>query len=364
MADHYATLGVNRDASTDEIKKAYRRLARELHPDVNPEPEAAERFKAVTHAYDVLSDPQRRQQYDLGGQPGGAGGFGGFGDIFETFFGQASSQRGPRSRAERGQDALVRVELDLDEVMFGTHRDIEVTTAVTCPDCDGSCCAPGTSPVTCTVCGGVGSVQRQVRSILGVVVTAQPCQHCQGYGTVIEHPCETCRGQGRVRSQVTIPVDIPSGVDTGLRIHLPGQGEAGPAGGANGDLYLEIRVRPHEVFSRDGDDLACVLELSMFDAITGTTARVEALDGDVELEVPAGVQSGDVLTVRGRGITRLRSTQRGDLDVAVQVITPTKLDHASRRLVDQLRERAGARPPRLARAKSGLFSRLRDRFRH
>ena len=361
MADHYATLGVSREATNDEIKKAYRRLARELHPDVNPSPEAAERFKDVTHAYDTLSDPQRRQQYDLGGQQGP--GFG-FGDIFETFFGQAQAQRGPRSRAERGQDALVRVELDLDEVMFGTHRDIEVTTAVTCPDCDGTCCAPGTSPTTCTVCGGIGSVQRQVRSILGVVVTAQPCHHCQGYGSVIEHPCETCRGQGRVRSNVTIPVDIPSGVDSGLRIHLPGQGEAGPGGGANGDLYLEIRVRPHEVFTRDGDDLHCVLEVSMFDAISGRTATVAALDGDAELEIPAGVQSGDVLTVRGRGITRLRSTHRGDLDVAVQVVTPTKLDHASRKLLDQLRERMGDHEPRLARERAGLFSRLRDRFKH
>lgn len=361
MADHYATLGVNRDASADEIKRAYRKLARELHPDVNPSAEASERFKDVTHAYDVLSDPGRRQQYDHGGQQGGSFGFG---DIFDTFFGQSQAQRGPRSRAERGQDALVRIELDLDEVMFGTHRDIQVTTAVTCPDCTGSCCAPGTSPVTCSACGGIGSVQRQVRSILGMVVTSQPCQHCQGYGSVIEHPCETCRGQGRVRSDVTIPVDIPSGVDSGLRIHLPGQGEAGPGGGANGDLYLEVRVRPHEVFTRDGDDVHCVLEVSMFDAIAGLQTKIAALDGDADLEIPAGVQSGEVLSVRGRGITRLRSTQRGDLDVTIHVLTPTKLDSASRSLVDQLRERAGGPAPALARERAGLFSRIRDRFKH
>lgn len=360
MADHYETLGVNREASTDDIKKAYRRLARELHPDVNPSPEAAERFKEVTHAYDTLSDPQRRQQYDFGGQ-GGAAGFG-VNDLFETFFGRAQGQRGPKSRAQRGQDALVRIELDLDEVMFGTHRDIEVTTAVTCGTCSGTCCEPGTSPVTCTTCGGVGSIQRQVRSVLGMVVTAQPCHVCQGFGSIIEHPCETCRGQGRVRSKVTIPVDIPSGVDTGLRMHLPGQGEAGPGGGANGDLYLEIRVRPDEVFTRDGDDLHCLLEVSMFDAITGTTATIEALDGAAELEIPAGIQSGEVLSVRGRGITRLHSTHRGDLDVTVHVLTPTKLDHQSRKLVDQLRERAGHHAPRLARERHGLFSRIRDRF--
>ncbi|MGO2112849.1 MAG: molecular chaperone DnaJ [Pseudoclavibacter sp.] len=361
MADHYATLGVNRDASSDEIKKAYRKLARELHPDVNPSPDAAERFKDVTHAYDTLSDPTRRQQYDTGGGQNG-GGFG-FGDIFDTFFGQGQGQRGPRSRAERGQDALVRIELDLDEVMFGTHRDLEVTTAVTCPDCTGTCCAPGTSPVTCSACGGIGSVQRQVRSILGMVVTSQPCSHCEGYGSIIEHPCETCRGKGRVRSDVTIPVDIPSGVDSGLRIHMPGQGEAGPGGGANGDLYIEIRVRPHEAFTRDGDDLQCVLEVSMFDAVAGVNTTVAALDGDADLEIPAGVQSGEVLTVRGRGITRLRSTQRGDLDVQIQVVTPTRLDASARKLLDQLRDRVETAPPTLAREHAGLFSRIRDRFK-
>ena len=188
MTDHYETLGVARDAGQDEIKKAYRKLARELHPDVNPSAEASDRFKDVTHAYDTLSDAQRRRQYDTGG---GQGGSFGFGDIFETFFGQSQGRRGPRSRAERGQDALVRVELDLDEVIFGTHRDVEVTTAVTCGDCQGTCCAPGTSPVTCPVCQGVGSVQQQVRSILGMVVTQQPCTNCRGYGSVIEHPCPT-----------------------------------------------------------------------------------------------------------------------------------------------------------------------------
>ncbi|KAB1657271.1 molecular chaperone DnaJ [Pseudoclavibacter chungangensis] len=361
MADHYETLGVSRDASSDDIKKAYRRLARELHPDVNPSPEAAEQFKAVTYAYDTLSDPQRRRQYDQGG--GQAGGFG-FGDIFETFFGQASGggRRGPRSRAERGQDALVRVELDLDEVIFGTHRDVKVTTAVVCEDCHGSCCAPGTSPVTCTVCGGTGSVQQQVRSILGMIVTQQACTNCRGYGTVIEHPCPTCSGQGRVRSEVTIPVDIPAGVDSGLRIRLPGQGEAGPAGGANGDLFLEIRVRPHEVFSRDGDDLRCVLEVSMVDAILGTSTTLQALDGDAELEVPSGVQSGEVLTIKGRGIMRLQSTVRGDLDVAIQVVTPTKVDGRARELLAQFAERTKPEGPRLVRERQGLFSKIRDRF--
>ncbi|MDF2574753.1 MAG: dnaJ, partial [Agromyces sp.] len=190
MADHYEVLGVSRDATPDEIKKAYRRLARELHPDVNPGAEASERFKQVTHAYDVLSDPRQREQYDLGGGQGGFGaqGFGGFGDIFETFFGAGQASRGPRSRRERGQDALIRVEVGLDEVIFGTHRDIDVDTAVTCETCHGSCCQPGTSPVTCDICGGTGSIQRSVRSLLGNVMTSSPCGTCRGYGTIIATP--------------------------------------------------------------------------------------------------------------------------------------------------------------------------------
>ncbi len=232
MADHYEVLGVARDATTDEIKKAYRRLARQLHPDVNPGADASERFKLVTHAYDVLSDSEQRARYDMGGdQPfGGAGaaaGFGGFSDIFETFFGAAgrSSAAGrPRSRRERGQDALVRVTLDLGDVVFGAHRDIEVDTAVLCETCKGSCCQPGTSPVTCDICHGTGNVQRQVRSLLGNVVTTQPCNICQGYGTTIPYPCATCQGQGRVRARRTVSLDIPAGVETGLRLQLPGLG--------------------------------------------------------------------------------------------------------------------------------------------
>ncbi|HVX06600.1 molecular chaperone DnaJ [Humibacter sp.] len=365
MADHYEVLGVARDASPDEIKKAYRRLARELHPDVNPSPEASERFKLVTHAYDVLSDPQQRQQYDLGPQPGfDGGGFGGFGDIFETFFGGATSgaQRGPRSRRERGQDALLRVEVDLDEVIFGAHRDLEVDTAVVCETCGGSCCQPGTAPVTCDICHGTGSIQRTVRSLLGNVMTSSPCGTCRGYGTVIATPCVTCQGQGRVRARRTVPVDIPAGVDTGLRLQMPGSGEAGPAGGPNGDLYLEIKVRHHDVFSRDGDDLLCTLTVSMADAVLGAHTKVKALDGDIDLELKPGVQSADVITVKGRGITHLRGTGRGDLRVGVQVVTPTKLDRKERELIEQFAKHHKAETPTLARFQQGLFAKLRDRF--
>jgi len=365
LADHYEVLGVARDASPDEIKKAYRRLARELHPDVNPGEDASERFKLVTHAYDVLSDPEQRRRYDLGGDGGfAAGGFGGFGDIFESFFGGGAGRSArPRSRRERGQDALVRVTLQLGDVVFGVHRDLEVDTAVLCDSCQGSCCQPGTQPVGCDICGGSGHVQRTVRSLLGNVVTTQPCGACQGYGTVIAYPCATCQGLGRVRSRRTVSVDIPAGVESGLRLQLPGSGEVGPGGGPHGDLYLEITVAAHDVFSRDGDDLLATLEVSMSDAILGATTSIEGLDGPVELELRPGVQGGDVLTIKGRGITPLRGSGRGDLRVGVHVLTPHRLDAKERALIEEFARRTKPPAPRLAEFQQGLFARLRDRFR-
>ncbi|SFS16641.1 molecular chaperone DnaJ [Agrococcus baldri] len=363
MTDHYETLGVARDAGQDEIKKAYRRLARELHPDVNPSGDAAERFKDVTHAYDVLGDAQSRAEYDRGPMPGmgGAGGFG-FGDIFEQFFGGGGRSSGPRSRRQPGQDSLLRVDLDLADVVFGVHRELRVQTAVLCETCDGAATAPGTSPERCTQCGGSGHVQRQVRSLLGNVVTNQPCTICQGFGTVIPQPCHTCAGHGRVRAERTIPIDIPAGVDTGLRIQLPGQGEVGEGGGPAGTLYLEINVRHHDVFSRDGDDLLGTLEVSMPDAALGARATVEGIDGPVDVEVRQGIQSGDVITIGDRGVTRLRGAGRGDLKLGVQVVTPTKTDRRTEELLRELKERTRAPEPQLAQFKQGLFAKMRDRF--
>jgi molecular chaperone DnaJ len=362
VADHYEVLGVDRSASPEAIKKAYRRLARELHPDVNPSGDAAERFKLVTHAYDVLSDPQQRQQYDLGPQAGFGGGFSGFGDIFETFFGAGSRTTGPRSRRERGQDALIRVEVDLDEVIFGTKRDLEVNTAVLCETCQGSCTAPGTSPVTCDICRGTGQVQRTVRSLLGNVMTSNPCGTCRGYGTIITNPCATCAGQGRVRATRTIPVDVPAGVDTGLRLQLPGQGEVGQAGGPNGDLFLELKVRHHEVFSRSGDDLLATLEVQMTDAILGVSTTLKSLDGDVEVDIKPGTQSAEVITVKDRGVTHLRGGGRGDLRIGIQVATPVKLSAKEQDLIRQLAKTRKPAPPHFAKFQQGLFTKLRDRF--
>jgi molecular chaperone DnaJ len=363
VTDHYEVLGVSRDASTEEIKKAYRKLARELHPDVNPSAEAAERFKSVTHAYDVLSDPDQRERYDLGPQAGfgGAQGFG-FGDIFETFFGGGQQSRGPRSRRERGQDSLLRLDISLDEVVFGVHRDVDVDTAVTCETCNGSCCAPGTSPVTCDICRGTGQIQRAVRSLLGNVMTSSPCGTCRGYGTVIPNPCPTCAGQGRVRAKRTLSLDIPAGVETGTRLHLPGQGEAGPAGGPNGDVYLEVKVKHHDVFSRNGDDLLATLEVQMTDAVLGTQVTLASLDGDVTLDIKPGTQSADVVTIKDRGITHLRGQGRGDLKVGIHVVTPVRLNSKEQKLMQEFAASRRPVPPEFSTFQQGLFAKLRDRF--
>ena len=363
MADHYEALGVAREATPEEIKKAYRKLARELHPDVNPSSDASERFKSVTHAYDVLSDPQQRQQYDMGGSGGMGGANFGFGDIFETFFGGGGGQApGPRSRRERGQDALLRVEVSLKETIFGVSRDIEVNTAILCETCEGSCTAPGSAPIRCDICQGSGKIHRQVRSLLGNVMTSSPCGTCRGYGNIIVDPCVTCAGQGRVRAQRTISVDIPAGVETGVRLQMPGQGEVGPAGGPHGDLFLEMKVRHHDVFSRADDDLLATVEVQMLDAILGTTVTLDGLDDKVEVHIKPGTQSGEVLTVKERGITSLRGGGRGDLRLGIQVVTPTKLSNAEQTLVKQLAAARKSKKPEFTEFQQGLFAKLRDRF--
>lgn len=365
MADHYEVLGVSRDASADEVKKAYRKLARELHPDVNPSEEAQERFKLVTHAYEVLSDPVQRQQYDLGPQAG-FGGFGGqgfndFGDIFSTFFGGGQA-RGPRSRMERGQDALLRIEVDLAEVIFGVTKEVEIDTAVICETCNGDCCQPGTSPTTCEICGGAGMLQRAVRSLLGNVMTTAPCGACQGYGTTIPAPCSACHGQGRVRAARIVNVDIPAGVDTGVRLQMSGAGEAGQAGGPNGDLYWEIKVRHHDIFNRDRDDLLCTLEINMTDAILGTKTTIDGLDGPVEIEIKPGTQGSEVISLKDRGITKLRGNGRGDLRVGIHVVTPTKLSSKEKELIEKFAASHKQSAPQLAQFQQGIFAKLRERF--
>jgi molecular chaperone DnaJ len=368
LSDHYETLGVARDATPEEIKKAYRKLARKLHPDVNPGPEAEDQFKSVSAAYDVLSDPSKRATYDRGGEAfaGAAGGFGqgfSFTDIMDAFFGgQGGPERGPRSRQRRGQDALIRVQIELRDAVFGTEKEISVDTAVGCPTCDGAGAQPGTGTRTCDVCGGRGQVQQVQRSFMGNVMTSRPCATCQGYGSVIAHPCVQCSGEGRVRSRRTMTLRIPAGVDNGTRIQLSGEGEVGAGNGPAGDLYVEIAVANHPTFVRRGDDLHATVALPMTAAALGTSVVLDTLDGDQTLDVAAGTQSGQVTTLRGLGVTRLRGMGRGDLVVHIEVNTPKNLDDEQRALLAQLaRLRDEERPEgRLASHGSGLFGRLKD----
>lgn len=369
MSDYYQTLGVGRDATPEEIKKAYRRLARQLHPDVNPGAEAEERFKSVSAAYDVLSDPAKRAAYDRGGEAfgGAAGGFGqgfSFTDIMDAFFGGqgAGAASGPRSRQRRGQDALIRVQIELGEAVFGTEKEISLDTAVGCPTCHGEGAQPGTGTRTCDVCGGRGQVQQVQRSFMGNVMTSRPCATCQGYGTVIAHPCVQCSGEGRVRSRRSLTFRVPAGVDTGTRIQLAGEGEVGAGNGPAGDLYVEIAVAPHPTFVRRGDDLHATVSLPMTAAALGTTVTLDTLDGEQHLDVEPGVQSGQVTTLRGLGVTHLRGAGRGDLVVHVDVVTPRSLDDEQRALLQQLAVLRGEERPdaRLASHGTGLFGRLKD----
>jgi molecular chaperone DnaJ len=374
--DYYAVLGVARDASADEIKKAYRKLARQYHPDVNDSEDAHHKFQEIGRAFQVLSDPQKRQVHDLGGDPlaGAASGAGaGFGqaftftDIMDAFFGQTggSTTRGPRPRTRRGQDALIPLRIDLAEAAFGTTRELKVDTAVVCPTCSGSGAAVGSAPVTCDICHGRGEVTHTQRSFLGEVRTMRPCPNCRGFGTTIPNPCMECSGDGRVRSRRTVTVKIPGGVDSGTRVQLSGQGEVGPGGGPAADLYVEIEVEPHEIFSRHGDDLHCTVTLPMTAAALGTTIDLPTLEGETTpLEIRPGTQSGTEMTLTARGVPRLRHAGRGDLIVQVLVETPTKLDDVQAALLKELAEARGEERPQgqVQAAHKGVFGRLREAF--
>ena len=379
--DPYAVLGVDRDADADTLKKAYRRLAREYHPDVNSDPGAQEKFKEVSAAYEVLSDPEKRRVYDLGGDPFG-GGFGqgagfSFTDIMDAFFGgQQAGGRGPRPRQRRGQDALVRLDLELAEAAFGTSRELKVDTAVLCTTCQGSGAAAGSHPITCETCHGRGEVQQVQRSFLGEVRTLRPCAACRGYGEIIPDPCRECAGDGRIRSRRAITVRIPPGVDTGTRVQLSGEGEIGPGGGQPGDLYVEINVAPHRTYVREGLNLRCHVVIPMTAAALGTSVELPLLEADLDteeidversvtLDIRPGTQSGTEQVLRGRGVPSLRSQARGDVIVTVDVETPAKLDERQSELLRELAAIRGEESPegRIQPAHKGLFGRVRDAFK-
>ncbi|HET8659115.1 MAG TPA: molecular chaperone DnaJ [Micromonosporaceae bacterium] len=366
--DYYAILGVRRDASAEHIKRAYRKLARQYHPDVNPDPAAQEKFKDINAAYEVLSDPAKREIVDLGGDPlapsgagpGPGGPFVGFQDIMDAFFGTASA-RGPRPRMRPGADAILRLDLDLHETAFGVEAPITVDTAVLCTTCTGAGTAAGTHPTTCDVCGGRGEVQAVQRTFLGQVVSSRPCAACQGHGTIIAHHCPTCGGEGRVRTRRNLTVKIPPGVEDGMRIRLAQQGEVGPGGGPPGDLYVEIHERPHDVYSRKDDDLHCRVTVPMTAAALGTRLTIKTLDGEEHLDVRAGTQPGSTLRIRGKGVPHLRGVGRGDLYVHLDVRTPTRLDADQERMLRDFARLRGEEVAELSK-QGGFFSRMRDAF--
>jgi molecular chaperone DnaJ len=372
--DYYGLLGVSRSASDAEIKRAYRKLARELHPDINPD--EGERFKEISAAYEVLSDPEKRRIVDLGGDPlssaGGAGGFAGFGglgDVFEAFFGGGGS-RGPIGRVRPGSDSLLRMRLTLEECATGVTKQVTVDTAVLCDLCQGRGTHGDSAPAVCDTCGGRGEVQSVQRSLLGQVMTSRPCPTCAGVGEVIPNPCHRCGGDGRVRSRREISVKIPAGVADGMRVRLAAQGEVGPGGGPAGDLYVEVHEQQHDTFVRDGDDLHCTISVPMIDAALGAAVSVEAiLDGPTEITIAPGTQPGAVTTLRGYGMPRLRSESRGDLHAHIEVAVPTKLDARTRELLVEAKGRSTEQPAvkstRTVVSNSnggGLFSRLRETF--
>ncbi|MGP5414100.1 molecular chaperone DnaJ [Brachybacterium paraconglomeratum] len=368
--DYYELLGVSRDASTEEIKKAYRKLARTLHPDVNPDPEAAEKFKKVSQAYETLSHADKRRQYDMGGGPGmggfpGGGGAGfDFNDIFDMFAGASGMRgrnQGPVPRQRRGGDVLRRVKIELRDVVFGTEQEVTFRTAVLCERCSGSCAEPGTSPTRCTACNGSGHVQRVQQSLLGQMVTMAPCPTCEGHGDVIESPCTGCSGHGRTATERTVTVRIPSGVENGTRIQLRGEGETGEAGGPSGDLFVELSVKDHEMFDRSGDDLVTTISVPMTTAALGATIPLETFDGEQELDIRPGAQPGEEILLKGLGVTPLRRERRGDIRVVLDVDVPTALTDEERELLERF---AALRGDEATRPKNhgGPFAKLRERL--
>lgn len=370
--DFYELLGVGRDVTADQLKKAYRRLARELHPDTNPDPKAEERFKEINLAYETLSDPERRARYDRYGSVDGAGqagfdpfgGGGGIGDIFDAFFGGGASPFGQRARGPagppRGADLEVALDLEFEEAVFGVSHELSVRVPVTCGTCAGAGTKAGTAPSRCGECSGTGQVRRVRQSILGQMVSAGPCTRCGGLGEIISDPCPDCRGEGRKTEERTFTVDVPAGVDSGSTLRLSGRGAAGPRSGPAGDLYVHIRVAAHKRFERSGYDLVEDLHVPMTQASLGAVIAYETLDGTEDLVVPSSTQTGRVFRLRGRGVPHVSARGRGDLLVRIVVDTPVALNSGEAEL---LRKLAALRGDDVAPDEKGFFSKIRSAFK-
>src|SRR5438128_1798827 len=344
VRDLYEILGVHRDASPDDIKRAYRQLARELHPDVSGKADAEERFKEVVGAYEILSDPEKRQRYDAFGRDGGPQGFPftDVQDIFDMFFGggfgQGTRRGGRRSRTQRGEDLHTTVSLAFSEAAFGARPELPLERMVVCNRCLGNGAEPGTAPIACRTCGGSGELQQVRRSIFGTVMTASPCHTCRGSGQEIPDKCEACFGEGRRREPATIAVDIPAGVSDGMEMRVAGAGHAGRADGPAGDLYVGIHVEPSVAFERRGQDLFTVLDVSMTQVTLGAEFEITTLDGTERLRIDPGTESGTVIRLRGEGVPNLNRRGRGDLYVTVHVMTPDDLSREERKLFERIAE--------------------------
>ena len=363
--DHYEVLGVGRSALADEIKRAYRRRARELHPDANPgDTEAEQEFKEVAAAYEVLSDRERRAIYDRFGHAGptarSGDPFGGLGDIFESFFGGGFGATGRGNGPTLGENLEADLELAFEEAIFGCDREIETRTALVCEPCEATGAAPGTTRQPCDDCDGSGQVQRVRQSLLGQMLTASSCPACTGRGWSIPEPCDECAGEGRVVAPVVLTVQVRAGVDDGTTLRLPGRGAVGRWGGPAGDLYVNLRVRPHATLKRRGYDLVHRLDLPVTQAALGADLDLETLDGVEELSIPAGTRTGEVFRLRGRGVPHVETRRRGDLLVEVVVETPGALSEEEESILRKLAEARGEPviPPG-----EGLISRLRSAFR-
>jgi molecular chaperone DnaJ len=356
--DLYEVLGVPRDATQDDIKRAYRKLAREHHPDVNDDPIAEERFKEVAGAYEILSDAERRARYDAYGAAGPQGQpFADIQDIFDMFFGQGgfnvggsrARRQGPRSRARRGEDLGVAVRMSFRDAAFGVRRELDLDRLVACDRCLGNGAEPGTAPIACRTCQGTGEVQSVRRSVFGTLMTTTMCQTCGGSGQEVPDPCERCAGRGRIRTASDVKIDIPAGVSDGMELRVTGNGHDGTVGGPPGDLFVRLEVESAPEFERRGQDLFTVLDISMTQAALGGEVDVETLDGLERVRVGPSTQSGTVVRLRGKGVPNLNRRGRGDLFITLHVVTPEDLDREERRLLERLAELRGEQRSEVAR---------------
>jgi len=370
--DYYEILGVGRDAPDADVKRAFRKLARELHPDVSEAPDAEEKFREAAEAYEVLSDPERRATYDRYGREGLRGrGFtpadfdlGHLSDIFGAFFGESIFGRAARPGGpSRGGDVAATTEISLADSFAGISVSVATRVAQTCDTCGGNGAAPGTTPVTCDVCGGAGRVQQVSQSVFGQFVRTGACPRCEGLGRVVETPCAACDGLGRTLHDRALDVDVPAGIADGQRIRIRGEGHAGELGGPAGDLFVQVRVRPQAGIERDGDDLHVAVDLTMTQAALGASLTVPGPGGEIDVHIPAGTQPGDVQVLRGQGMPSVEGRRRGNFHVHARVHVPRKLDDEQRALVEQLGEALGEEPYRDAEDGGGFFGRLKNAFR-